>query len=140
MTQIRLARETDVSDCIKFDHVASRSVIRSKIGSKEIVLAQSISGVVGYLRLEYLWSRIPYIGLIIVDEKLRGKGIGREMLRFLETFLRKHGHKLLLSSSQANEPRPQQWHRRIGFEECGVIAGINDGGIGEVFFRKRLRA
>jgi hypothetical protein len=26
----------------------------------------------------------------------------------------------------------------MGFEECGIINGINDGGIGEVFFRKYL--
>jgi hypothetical protein len=26
----------------------------------------------------------------------------------------------------------------LGFEECGVINGLNDGGVGEVFFRKAL--
>jgi len=45
---------------------------------------------------------------------------------------------VLFSSSQANEPEPQAWHRHVGFEECGFIAGINEGGVGEVFFRKVL--
>jgi len=26
----------------------------------------------------------------------------------------------------------------MGFEECGMINGLNQGGIGEVFFRKTL--
>ena len=43
-----------------------------------------------------------------------------------------------MSSSQADEPEPQTWHRAIGFEECGIISGLNEGGIGEIFFRKKL--
>jgi len=61
------------------------------------------------------------------------------MLKFVERKLRKKWHKVLLSSSQANEPYPSQaWHRAMGFEECGIISGINEKGIGEVFFRKSL--
>jgi hypothetical protein len=54
--------------------------------------------------------------------------------------LRGQGCPALYSSSQADEPEAQAWHRRVGFEECGLIAGINRGGVGEVFFRKQLRA
>jgi len=35
-----------------------------------------------------------------------------------------------------DEPEPQAWHRHMGFVECGIINGINENGIGEVFFRK----
>ena len=45
---------------------------------------------------------------------------------------------MLYSSSQADEPEAQAWHRRMGFEECGIVSGINEGGIGEVFFRRPL--
>jgi len=60
------------------------------------------------------------------------------MLRFMEDYLRENGHQQLFSSSQVDEAEPQAWHRHVGFEECGLIGGINDGGVGEVFFRKRL--
>jgi hypothetical protein len=30
------------------------------------------------------------------------------------------------------------WHRKMGFAECGIINGINEAGIGEVFFRLDL--
>jgi hypothetical protein len=39
---------------------------------------------------------------------------------------------------RSKEPEPQAWHRHIGFTECGALVGINDGGIGEIFFRKVL--
>jgi hypothetical protein len=37
-----------------------------------------------------------------------------------------------------DESAPQAWHRWMGFEECGFLAGMNEGGVGEVFFRKAL--
>jgi hypothetical protein len=45
-----------------------------------------------------------------------------------------------MGSSQVNEPMVQEWQRKMGFQECGIIAGIIQGGIGEVFFTKSLRA
>ena len=87
--------------------------------------------------MEYLWSTIPYIGLIFVIDEYRKEGVGRKMHDFLENHLRAHGHEFLLSSSTANEPEPQAWHRALGFEECGMISGLNEGGIGEIFFRKQ---
>ena len=39
---------------------------------------------------------------------------------------------------QTSPHRKRGTDRHAGFEECGTIAGINEGGIGEVFFRKQL--
>ena len=63
---------------------------------------------------------------------------GRTLLAHVEAELTSRGHAALYSSSQADEPEPQAWHRRMGFDECGLIAGLNPGGVGEVFFRKTL--
>jgi len=56
----------------------------------------------------------------------------------LETHLKNKGHSKLYSSSQVNEEEPQSWHRNIGFIETGIINGINEGGVGEVFFVKNI--
>lgn len=105
---------------------------------KEIVIAEWHGERVGYVRLEYLWSIVPYISLIQVLPAYRRRGVGKALLRFIETFLRAAGREILYSSSQVDEAEPQAWHRYVGFEECGFIAGINEG-VGEVFFRKSLR-
>ena len=105
---------------------------------EDIVIAEWNGERVGYVRLEYLWSIVPYISLIQVLPQYRRQGVGKALIQFIETFLRDAGHEALYSSAQADEPEPQAWHRHIGFEECGFIAGINDG-IGEVFFRRSLR-
>ena len=136
---VRFANPTDLDGCIALDHpTIPAEVIKRKVEQREIIVAEKAGRLVGYLRLEYLWSTVPYIALIWVVEDQRQQGIGRAMLHYLENVLRQQGHTALYSSSQANEPEPQAWHRHVGFEECGFIAGITEGGVGEIFFRKDL--
>ena len=135
---IRFATPDDLDWCVTQDHQVLPGVIARKIEIDEILVGECAGQRVGYLRLEYLWSIVPYIALIWVPENCRRQGVGRAMLAFLEAFLRGKGHTLLMSSSQADEPGPRAWHRHMGFAECGILAGINVGGVGEVFFRKAL--
>ena len=112
--------------------------LRREVEEGRVFVAELSGSLVGYLRLEYIWHKVPFISLIIVKEGFRGRGIGKAMLNFVENYLKAKGYKFLYSSSQANEPGPQAWHRKMGFEECGFIAGINEGGVGEIVFRKKL--
>ena len=137
--KVIFADEIDLDGCIALDHsTMPAEVIKRKVTQREIIVAEKAGQLVGYLRLEYLWSLVPYIALIWVVEDQRRQGIGKTLLCHLENVLREQGHAALYSSSQANEPEPQAWHRRTGFEECGFITGINGGEIGEIFFRKKL--
>ena len=142
---VRFARLDDLDFAYQDGYIPDE-VLKRKIEAQitlnpdrieDVVIAEWNGKRVGYVRLEYLWSIVPYISLIQVSPEYRRKGIGKALLRFIETFLRDAGHEALYSSSQANEPEPQAWHRYVGFEECGFITGINDG-IGEVFLRKNL--
>ena len=120
------------------DRYVDRSIIERKIDAREVLIALRGEQPIGFARIEYIWCTTPYIALIWVDQSHRRQGVGRAMLSFLEFELRKDSHRFSFSSSQANESEPQAWHREMGFEECGCLAGINEGGIGEIFFRKRL--
>lgn len=134
--RVRFAAPADLDFLQRRAHVTA-NVLKRKVEWQEIVVAEREGGLVGALHLEYLWSSVPYIALIHVLPECQRRGVGRALLRFVETFLSEQGHDALYSSSQADEPEPQAWHRHVGFEECGIIAGINEG-VGEVFFRKRL--
>ena len=136
--KVRFARADDLAWCEEQDALVAREVVEDKIERKEIIVAETEGRMVGYLRLEHLWSKVPFIGLVVVREEYRRQGVGRAILKFLEDCLRERGHRELWSSSQASEASAQAWHRAVGFEESGFLAGINEGGIGEVFFRKSL--
>lgn len=133
----RFATAADL-DFVRQDGYVSAEVVRRKVESREVVVAEWGGNLVGYLRVEYLWSVVPYIALIHVPAEWRGRGASKVLLRHLEEFLRAQGHEALYSSSQADEAEGQAWHRHNNFAECGIISGINRGGVGEVFFRKPL--
>lgn len=134
---VRFARPDDLPFISEGRGIAPEILLR-KIDEHEVIVAEREGRAVGHARLDYLWSKIPYLSLILTIDEQRRTGVGRALLRFIEDFLRTRGHEVLYSSSQVDEPEPQTWHRHMGFTECGIIAGINRGGVGEVFFRKEL--
>ena len=126
---VRLGGPQDLAWCSGVvDRDVSPELVKRKLDYGEILVVELRGMRVGYLRLEYLWSKLPYISLIRVNEEVRGQGIGTKMLGFLESMLREIGQEFLMSSSQTDEPRAQAWHRKNGFEECGIIAGVNKAG------------
>ncbi|MFW9800149.1 MAG: GNAT family N-acetyltransferase [Candidatus Thorarchaeota archaeon] len=135
---VRFGEPRDLEWCVAEDPLANEMLMREKIMKDEIFIAELDGEPIGYLRLEFLWARVPYIGLVFIIEAYQHEGIARMLLDRLESHLKENGYDLLLSSSQVDEPEPQAWHRAVGFEECGILLGVNESGVGEVFFRKSL--
>ena len=134
---VRWATLADL-DFVHQDHYIPVEVVRRKVEWQEVLVAEWNDQPVGYIRIEYLWSIVPYIALIHVLPEHRRRGVGKALLHYLEAFLREKGRQALYSSSQVDEAEPQAWHRHVGFEECGILTGVNPEGVGEVFFRKRV--
>ena len=134
----RLARPADLDWCDRKDTLLPRETLERKIEMKQIFLAEAGGKPEGCLRIEYLWSTVPYISVVFVQEAFQRQGVGRALLEFVEDYLRQKGYEILLSSSTVTEPEPQAWHRAVGFRECGLLSGINGNGIGEIFFSKAL--
>lgn len=134
---VRLAQAADLN-AVNLDRYISDEILLKKIAEEEVFLLTVDGEPAGYLRLEYHWSVVPYIALIRIEAAHRGRGYSRNLLEFVEDFLRERGFEVLYSSSTGDEAEPQGWHRHMGFVECGFIAGMNEGGVGEVFFRKTL--
>lgn len=134
---VRAATESDLG-FVSQDGYLPDPIVRRKVGDGDVYVALRDDEPVGYLRLEWLWSKLPYIELIFVLEPHRRAGVGWALLAHVEAEAASRGHAALYSSSQADEQEPQAWHRQRGFEECGLLAGLNEGGVGEVFFRKSL--
>jgi GNAT superfamily N-acetyltransferase len=135
--RVRIAAPGDL-DFIKQKSGLPRERLLLKIQRDEILILSVGDEPVGHLWFAFLWSEVPFIDLIYIKADYQKRGLSRVLLAYLETYLQARGYHVLYSSSQMDEPQPQAWHRHMGFEECGVINGLNEGGIGEVFFRKAL--
>ena len=112
--------------------------IKLKIQGKEIILAFIGNKPVGLMKFSYFWSTRPYLDLIWFKPEFRKKGFGKQLLQFWENYLINQGHTYIFSSSQENEPEPQEWHVKQGFIKCGIINGLNlpHEEIAEIFFYK----
>jgi len=133
---VRFAELSDLNWLAKKDDI-KRAIIKRKIEQKEIIVARLNYKLIGFLRFEFLWSLVPHVAMIRVDEAHQKKGVGKSMIDFLEKYLVKKGHKLLFSSSQANELEPQRWHKKNGFKECGYIDNVQ--GVREIFLCKKFK-
>ena len=137
LVNIHPARPSDL-EFVSADHKIPVEAVSQLIKQSQVYVATLGDTAVGYARIEFLWSKLPYIALLVVLEWYRSRGAGRALLAKIGADALLAGHTQLYSSSQADEPSPQAWHRHMAFAECGYIAGINQGGVGEVFFRKPL--
>lgn len=136
--KIRFAEINDLDSCVELDLHKNIDTIKNKISMKEVIVAESNNEVIGCLKIEYIWTHLPFISYIVIKNDFRASGVGKSMLTFLEEYLRNNGQDALLSSTMTDALRPQKWHLKMGFVECGMLCGIKDDGVGEIFFKKAL--
>ena len=138
---IRLAEINDLrkirSHGHEYPHV-SDDLLKQCLQNGWVYVAEEDDDIIGYARLEFIWLEIPYLALITLEDEFQGQGIGTAMVHRISEDLVTQGHTSLYTSSVVMEPRPQSFHRKCGFKECGIIAGMNPKGIGEIFFVKKL--
>ncbi|HEU4339244.1 MAG TPA: GNAT family N-acetyltransferase, partial [Planctomycetota bacterium] len=111
-------------------------ILRRKAAESEIAGAWVNGRPAGYMRIERLWSKVPYVSWIVVDTSAARRGVAAALLELADGVARESGSRWLFSSSQANARSARAWHRRRGFEECGRIRAVNPDGSGEVFYRR----
>jgi L-amino acid N-acyltransferase YncA len=132
---VRFATPSDLPTLQQLDHWPSERTWQKKIFCDEVLVLELNTRVIGLIRYEVLWTTVPFMGLIEIEEAHRGKGYSRLLLEFLKQHLREQGYVALLSSSQTDEPEPQNWHRHMGFKSNGIIENIMDDDVGEIVYR-----
>ena len=139
MIKVRLALEVDFEYCrkIEFPQVKDH-LLKQSIQNGWVYLVEINQSPVGYARLEFIWMTVPYIALIRIEENHQRKGAGTALVNRIFNDLKNQGYQKVYTSSEVMEPEAQEFHRKCGFIECGLIAGMNDKGIGEIFFVKKL--
>lgn len=136
--KIRFATIEDLEACVELDLHKNIKVISNKIIMNEVIVCETNNDIIGCLKIEYFWTHLPFISYIVVKDGFRTFGIGSNLLSFLESYLKDKGCNTLLSSTMTDAITPQRWHIKKGFQECGMLCGINDHGVGEIFFKKDL--
>lgn len=84
----------------------------------------------------YGMAASPYIASIAVSADARSRGVGSELLRFVERHFVGRGHLFLLVSSFND--RAQAFYRRHGYERVGELTDFIVAGSSEIILHKRL--
>lgn len=132
---VRFARPDDLPELLRRDPWPKEKRWRQRVLAQEAVAIERGGELVGLARYTVLWTTVPFLELIFIDEAHRGGGLSRRLLGFLKAHLRSEGFVALLSSSQTDESAAQAWHLHMGFRSNGLIENIADEGVGELVYR-----
>lgn len=108
------------------------------IATEEVYVAISDGGeCMGFIWFAYRASfhSFPYLHIIAVDEKLRGRGLGRELMEFFESLIFPQFAKAFLVVADFN-PRAKKLYESLGYVEVGAIPGLYKNGITEYLMMK----
>ena len=91
----------------------------------------------GVICVRYPWLRGPYIELLGVSPKHRGKGIGKQVLAWAETEARREAKNLWVVTSSFNH-QALKLYLSLGFTPIGPIQGLVVPEHDEILLRKIL--
>ncbi|MFC4304155.1 GNAT family N-acetyltransferase [Cohnella boryungensis] len=123
---IEFATESDYQYIFDRDKHLLKSLIFSKIAGKEIYILRNQNGEnIGWMRYGYFWDNTPFMNMIWIDKKYRNNGFGKNVVLFWEDEMRKTGHKLVMTSTLANE-EAQHFYRKLGYKDAGCLLLENE--------------
>lgn len=135
---VEVAGPADIARLTALDAHIDPAWVARCVAAGEYFVAREAGDIVGFLRFTWFWRTMPYMELIMIQEGRRRERIGSRLLAAWETAMRGEGAELVITSSMADEPDPQAWHRRNGFSESGELTFGHLQTTPEVFFVKRL--
>ena len=118
MVRIRFALADDWDFWHGLDGRLSRELFLRKAGAGECYIAGLSDAPVGLLRWNRFWDEVPFCTLLYIDEKLRGQGLGRALVRRWEADMRALGHGMAMTSTQSDEDAQHFW-RAVGYRDAG---------------------
>lgn len=95
---------------------------------------------IGYCAPEQMTEGTFNLYAIAVDKEHQGKGIGSDMMRYIENRLRENNERILLveTSGTADFELTRKFYHKIGYKEQAVIPEYYAEGDDKVVFWKKL--
>ena len=162
-TNIELATAADVSWLAGNERHIPRATVESKVARGEILIARIPGGIegrsagataggtagetggeagdelagkiVGWLRWNRFWDEIPFMNMLHVAARHRGRSIGTSLVLAWENRMRELGCARVLTSTLSDETA-QHFYRKLGYVDSGAL--LMPGEALEIIFSKSL--
>ena len=74
--------------------------------------------IIGILRFNLFWDKIPFCTLLYVEAGYRGQGYGKQLMERWERDMKALGCGMVITSTQVDE-EAQHFYRKIGYRDSG---------------------
>ena len=118
--------------CDKDKHI-SENKLKEKLENKEVYVVEINGKVIGWLRYNLFWDKIPFMNMIYFLEEYRNMGIGKKLANYWENEMKQKGYDNILTSTQSDE-EAQHFYRKLGYKEIGGFKYFNEPY--EIIFQK----
>jgi len=122
---IRHAEDRDLLWLTTHDRHVCEEILKRKIREREIFIIEKENETIGWLRYNLFWDMIPFMNMLVILEDLRGKGFGKQLVRYWENEMREMGYKNVLTSTLSNEDA-QNFYRKIGYRDIGGFTLLDE--------------
>jgi ribosomal protein S18 acetylase RimI-like enzyme len=93
---------------------------------------------VAYFAPEKYSNRVWNLYFIATDPERHGRGLGSELIGYIEEFLRLRGERMLLVETSSKLEGPSKFYIKQGFQQEGRIRDYYGDGDDKIIFRKKL--
>jgi len=113
------------------------SVATLSVTTKEVYLAMIEEQIVGFTILNMKGGFIGYVQTLCVAPDWRNKGVGSELMSFVERRIFKETPNVFICVSSFN-PKALRLYQRLGYEEIGELKDYIITGHSEILLRKTI--
>lgn len=131
---IRYASAEDIGALSALDGHITAAELSAVVERRRVIVAEEDGRLLGWLRYGLFWDNLPFMNMLFVIERERGKGLGTALCGFWESELAR-SYSLALTSTQSDE-RGQHFFRKRGYKDCGSL--ILPGEVTELIMCKLL--
>lgn len=134
--KILKATKINLKELIHIDCHIPLENLRKCIEDGRVYIAMDKKDIIGLLRFGYLFDSYPFLNLIFLKEKYRGKGLGTLLMDKWEGDMICLGYNDVYTSTQADE-QAQHFYRKRGYKDVGGFIP-NGQDVTELILFKRL--
>ena len=120
MIKLDYADQNDFVFLKENDSHIGNELLKEKIRAKEIIVLKENGQTIGWLRYGLFWDIIPFMNMLQIKETYRRKGLGKQLVLFWESEMKKCGHKVVMTSTQSNE-EGQHFYRNLEYKDAGSL-------------------
>jgi ribosomal protein S18 acetylase RimI-like enzyme len=132
---IEYAYRHDLLELEHLDKYISKVELVKSIDADRVILYWLNDKIIGWLRYNLFWDKIPFMNMLYVLEDYQGQGVGKELVVFWENELKQRDHQMVMTSSLANETA-QHFYRKLGYQDSGSLM-LEDEAL-EIIFTKKI--